>query len=328
MMQHLLSLLAEDGLWLVFGWVLMERIGVPIPALPIMIVGGALAADGRMSLPLLCLVALAGCLIGDGLWYAAGRRYGARVLRLLCRISLSPDSCVKQSESRFERAGGPLLVVAKFIPGLATMAAPVAGAIRLRATTFFFFTGLGSLLWIAVGAGLGLLFHAEIEKLFARLEGLGHIAVPVLGALLAAYVGFKWWERRRLFKMLRMARISVDELWKLMQAGHKPVVVDVRSGVARKVDPRGIPGALPLEMERLSDQVQHLPRDREIILYCTCPNEESAAHVAKVLIDLGYTKVRPLHGGLDAWVDAGHEVEELAAVRAAAQAAAHRLPAQ
>jgi len=328
MMQHLLSLLAEDGLWLVFGWVLMERVGMPIPALPIMIVGGALAADGRMSLPLLCLVALAGCLIGDGLWYLAGRRYGARVLRLLCRISLSPDSCVKQSESRFERAGGPLLVVAKFIPGLATMAAPVAGAIRLRASTFFFYTGLGSLLWIAVGAGLGMLFHAEIEKLFARLEGLGHVAIPVLGALLAAYVGFKWWERQRLFKMLRMARISVDELWQLMQAGHQPVVVDVRSGVSRKVEPRGIPGALPLEMERLGEQIHHLPRDREIILYCTCPNEESAAHVAKLLIDMGYTRVRPLHGGLDAWVDAGYEVEELAAVRAAEQAAACPLAAQ
>ncbi|HEX4325620.1 MAG TPA: DedA family protein/thiosulfate sulfurtransferase GlpE [Burkholderiales bacterium] len=327
MMQHLVSLLAENGLWLVFGWVLMERIGVPVPALPIMIVGGALVADGRMSLTLLCLVALAACLLGDGLWYAAGRRYGARVLRLLCRISLSPDSCVKQSESRFERAGGPLLVVAKFVPGLATMAAPVAGAIRLRAGIFFFYTGLGSLLWIAVGAGLGMMFHAEIQKLFARLEGLGHVAVPVLCALLAAYAGFKWWERRRLFKLLRMARISVDELWTLMQAGHQPVVVDVRSGVARKVDPRGIPGALPLEMERLGDQVQHLPRDREIILYCTCPNEESAAHVAKLLMNLGYTRVRPLHGGLDAWVDAGHQVEELGLPRGQQAQAAQALPA-
>ena len=313
MMQDLVSLLAVHGLWLVFGWVLMERAGVPLPALPVMIVGGALVADGRMSLTLLCLVALAACLIGDGLWYAAGRRYGARVLRLLCRISLSPDSCVKQSETRFERAGGPLLVVAKFVPGLATMAAPVAGAIRLRAAVFFFYTGLGSLLWIAVGAGLGLMFHAEIQKLFARLEGLGHVAIPVLGALLAAYIGFKWWERQRLFKLLRMARISVDELWQLMQSGADPVVVDVRSGVSRRVEPRGIPGALPLEIERLGEQLRHLPSDREIVLYCTCPNEESAAHVAKLLMNLGYTRVRPLHGGLDAWVDAGYAVEDLAA---------------
>jgi membrane protein DedA with SNARE-associated domain/rhodanese-related sulfurtransferase len=316
MMQHMMSLMAHHGLWLVFGWVLMERIGVPVPALPVMIVGGALAATGKLALLPLALVALAACLLGDGVWYAAGRRYGARVLRLLCRISLSPDACVKQSEARFERAGGPLLVVAKFIPGLATMAAPVAGAIRLRAAVFFLYTGLGSLLWITVGTGLGLVFHAGIDKLFAQLESLGHIAVPVLGLLLVGYVGFKWWERRRLFKLLRMARISVDELWTLMQSGARPVVVDVRSGVARKVDPRGIPGAYPLEMERLQEQVGQIPRDREIVLYCTCPNEESAAHVAKLLMDLGYQRVRPLHGGLDAWVDAGHAVEELAAVRA------------
>lgn len=310
-MQQMNTLLADYGLWLVFGWVVMERVGVPVPALPVLIVAGALVAAGKIALTPLVLVALAACLLGDGAWYAAGRRYGARVLRLLCRISLSPDSCVKQSETRFERAGGPLLVVAKFVPGLATMAAPVAGAIRLAPLTFFFFTTLGSLVWIAVGVGLGMLFANEIDRLFAQLESLGHVALPALGLLLGAYIGFKWFERRRLFRILRMARISVDELWALMESGADPVVVDVRSNVARKVDPRGIPGALPLEMERIAEQAHQLPRDREIILYCTCPNEESAAHVAKLLMNLGYTKVRPLHGGLDAWVDAGHGVEAL-----------------
>ncbi|HEY4374880.1 MAG TPA: DedA family protein/thiosulfate sulfurtransferase GlpE [Burkholderiales bacterium] len=319
------NLLADHGLWLVFGWVVMERVGVPVPALPVLIVAGALVAAGKIGLLPLVLVALAACLLGDGAWYLAGRRYGARVLRLLCRISLSPDSCVKQSETRFERAGGTLLVVAKFIPGLATMAAPVAGAIKLRPGVFFLFSGLGSLLWIAVGVGLGLAFHAQIDRVFAHMANLGHIAVPVIVVLLAAYVGFKWFERRRLFKLLRMARISVDELWALMQAGAEPVVVDVRSNVARKVDPRGIPGALAVEMERIAEQARDLPRDREIILYCTCPNEESAAHVAKRLMDLGYTQVRPLHGGLDAWVDAGHGIEVLVSeppANAEAQAAA------
>jgi len=311
MIAHLVALLGQHGLWLVFGWVLVERLGLPLPALPVMILAGALAADGRLPLAALCVVALLACLLGDALWYAAGWRYGTRVLRLLCRISFSPDACVKQSETRFERWGGSLLVAAKFVPGLATMAAPVAGAIHLRWRSFALYSGIGSLLWIVVGVGAGLLFHAQVDKLFAWLDRLGSVALPLLLALLGAYVGFKWWERRRLFRMLRMARIGVDELWRLMQAGEEPVVVDVRSGLARQLEPRGIPGALPLEIDAIGARAGILPTDREIILYCTCPNEESAAHVAKQLMNLGYTRVRPLQGGLDAWVDAGYGLGEL-----------------
>ena len=311
MMQQLVALLAEHGLWLVFGGVLLERLGVPLPALPIMILAGALAADGRLALIPLCAVALLACVLGDTLWYAAGRRFGARVLRLLCRISISPDSCVKQSETRFERWGGPLLVIAKFVPGLATMAAPVAGAIRLRWPAFLIYSGAGSLLWILLGAGAGVLFHAQVETLFAWLEGMGSVALPLVGTVLAAYIGIKWWQRRKLFRMLRMARITVDELYRLMRDGERPVVVDVRSGIARKLEPRGIPGALALEMDAMGERLGDLPTDREIILYCTCPNEESAAHVAKQLMRLGYTRVRPLQGGLEAWVDAGYELEEI-----------------
>lgn len=313
MTQHLFALLAEYGVWPVFGLVLIERLGAPLPALPIMIIAGALAADGRLHPALLAGSALAACLIGDALWFAAGRKYGARVLRLLCRISLSPDACVKQSETRFERWGGPLLLVAKFVPGLANMAAPVAGAIRLPWRAFLLFSGLGSVIWVAVSAGLGLLFHAQVQEVFAWLEKMGSVAIAIVAVLLAAYIGIKWWERQRLYRRLRMARISVHDLWRLMQQGQRPVVVDVRSKVARRVDPRGIPGALALEMENLGAHLHLLPRDREIVLYCTCPNEESAARVAKLLMDAGYTQVRPLHGGLDAWVDAGHPVETLRA---------------
>ena len=320
MMQHLVALLAEHGLWLVFGGVLLERLGMPLPALPIMILAGALAADGRLALIPLCAVALLACLLGDLLWYGAGRRFGARVLRLLCWISISPDSCVKQSEVRFERWGGPLLLIAKFVPGLATMAAPVAGAIHLRWPVFLIYSGAGSLLWILVGSGAGVLFHAQVETLFAWLEGMGNVALPLVLAVLSVYVGIKWWQRRKLFAMLRMARITVDELYKMMQEGERPVVVDVRSGIARKLVPRGIPGALALEMDALGERLGALPTDREIILYCTCPNEESAAHVARQLINLGYARVRPLQGGLDAWVDAGYALEDLAGEGALAPA--------
>jgi len=193
------------------------------------------------------------------------------------------------------------------------MAAPVAGAIQLRWFVFLLYSGAGSLLWILVGTGLGVAFHAQVGRVFGWLEEMGGVALPLVVAVLAAYVALKWWQRRKLFKMLRMARIGVDELWRLMQDGARPVVVDVRSGIARKLEPRGIPGALPLDMEAIAVQISHLPTDREIILYCTCPNEESAAHVARQLIHLGYKRVRPLQGGLDAWVDAGYELEDLRA---------------
>jgi len=156
-----------------------------------------------------------------------------------------------------------------------------------------------------------MVFHAELERLFAQLKGMGNIAIAALAGVLAAWIAIKWWQRRRLFKMLRMARISVHDLRDLINAGAHPVVVDVRSNIARELEPRGIPGALAIEMNAVARHMGELPTDREIILYCTCPNEESAAHVAKQLMRAGYTKVRPLHGGLDAWVDAGYPVETL-----------------
>lgn len=318
-MQELLNLFSQYGLWLLFALVLAERAGLPVPALPLVIVAGALVAEQRLGLTSTVLVALAACLLGDFAWYAAGRRFGVRVLRLLCRISLSPDACVKQSETRFERWGGPLLVVSKFVPGLATMAAPVAGAVQVRVPVFLFFSLLGSAIWLGVGLGLGMAFHAELEKLFAQLKGMGNVALGVLAGVLAAWIAMKWWQRRRLFKMLRMARISVHELQDLIKAGAHPVVVDVRSNIARGLEPRGIPGALAIEMNAVARHLGDLPADREIILYCTCPNEESAAHVAKQLMREGYTKVRPLHGGLDAWVDAGFPVETLRPPREGAE---------
>jgi rhodanese-related sulfurtransferase len=127
------------------------------------------------------------------------------------------------------------------------------------------------------------------------------------------YIGLKWWERRRFYKILRIARIGVDELRALMDGGKRPVVVDVRSPGARDLDRRFIPGALAMDIAEVDQRLDQLPADREIIFYCTCPNEASAALVARKLIGLGYTRVRPLQGGLDAWIAAGYEVEDRAA---------------
>jgi membrane protein DedA with SNARE-associated domain/rhodanese-related sulfurtransferase len=307
--QHIVSLVTQYGLALVFFNVLVEQVGLPVPAIPTLMVAGALAADGHFSVTAVFALAFAACTIGDGLWYGAGRAWGRRVLRLLCRISLSPDACVRQSEYRFERWGALTLVLAKFIPGLSAVAPPLAGAMRLGAGAFFLWNSLGVVLWAGAAVGAGWAFHEQINDLLLRLEDLGTIAVEALAALLAGYVALKWWERRRFYKALRIARIGVDELRRLMHASERPVVVDVRSPSARALDPRYIPGALVMELDEVEKRLDQLPSDRDVVFYCTCPNEVSAAAVAKRLIGLGYVRVRPLAGGLDAWIGAGYEVE-------------------
>jgi membrane protein DedA with SNARE-associated domain/rhodanese-related sulfurtransferase len=305
-------LVAEYGLALVFANVLLEQLGLPIPAVPTLVVAGALAAEGELSPLAVFGLAFVACMIGDAVWFLAGRRYGRRVMTFLCRVSLSPDSCVRQTEFRFERWGRLTLVLSKFIPGLSTIAPPLAGAMRLGWPSFLLLNSLGVVIWAGVAIGAGMAFHAQINEFIVRLEGLGTLAAEAVGVLLGGYIALKWWERRRFYRALRIARIGVADLRVLMNGGRRPVVVDVRSPGARDLDPRFIPGALAMGAAEVDGRLGELPADREIVFYCTCPNEASAAQVAKKLIGLGYTKVRPLHGGLDAWIAAGYEVERRA----------------
>lgn len=308
-MQEVTSLIGEYGLLLVFANVLLEQIGLPVPAVPTLVVAGALAVDGKISAWTTFGAAFAACTLGDVAWYLAGRVYGRRVMRLLCRISLSPDSCVRQTENHFERWGGAALVLAKFIPGLSAIAPPLAGATRFALPTFLALNSLGVAIWAGLSIGAGMFFHAEIDGLISRMEGLGVWALGTIAALLAVYLALKWWERRRLHKMLRVARITAAELKRLIEGGEKPVVVDVRSPMAREEDRRFIPGALVMDIADVEINLERLPVERDIVFYCSCPNEASAAYVAKKLMELGYTRVRPLHGGLDSWVAAGYAVE-------------------
>lgn len=313
MAHQIIALIAQYGLLLVFFNVLVEQAGVPVPAVPTMIVAGALSANGKLPLAGVVLAALIACLLSDLLWYWAGRRFGSGVMRTICRISLSPDSCVKQSELRFQRWRGRVLLIAKFVPGLSTVAPPLVGAMGLRAGTFVLLDGLGSLLWVGVAVGLGYAFAAQIDDLLAAMASAGTVAFELLLVLLALYIAAKWWQRRRLLVALRMARITVDELNRSIADGQNPVVVDVRSQAARLLDTRIIPGALLADLDGVAQTLQDIPPDRELVIYCSCPNEVSAAKAAKLLMTTGYRNVRPLLGGLDAWDAAGYTVERLPA---------------
>lgn len=311
MAHDLITLIAHYGLLVVFFNVLIEQAGVPLPAVPTLIVAGALSATGRPALHEIALVALVACLLSDLAWYLAGRRFGGGVMRTLCRISLSPDSCVKQSELRFARWRGGLLVIAKFVPGLSTVAPPLMGAMGLRPAAFVLLDGVGSLLWIGVAVGLGRVFATQVDWLLGAIEQAGTWALQGLLGLLVLYVAAKWWQRHRLLVTLRMARITVDELNRDMLDGALPVVVDVRSPAARLLDSRVIPGALLADLDGVHRALADVPRDRALVIYCSCPNEVSAAKAAQLLISLGYRQVRPLEGGLDAWDAAGYSIDRL-----------------
>jgi len=303
--------LSTYGLEFIFAIVLIEEIGLPIPAIPALIVAGALAADGKLSLPGLFIVTIVAALLAESAWYYAGERYGNRVMKLLCRISLTPDLCVNQTQELFERWGINALIFAKFIPGLSIITPPLAGATHMGWPRFVIYSSLGTFLWVAAGALIGIIFKAQINHLLIYLKDMGTMVITILGALLAVYVAYKWWERRRFFAMLRAARINVDELYSLMSTGESPVIVDVRSHTARALNPRRIPGAMHVPLHAIDHHAKGLPRDRDIILYCTCPNEASAAEAAKLLMNSGFKRVRPLSGGLDAWIASGYSIEEI-----------------
>ncbi len=268
-MHGLLSALTRYGVLLVSGNVLLEQLGVPVPAIPTLVLAGALAADGTLPFWGLLLASVAASLLGDLFWFLLGRRHGHRILRGLCRLSLSPDSCVRQTEAVFDRWGLPTLLVAKFIPGLSTVAPPLAGSGRVGLNPFLLFSAGGALLWAGSGLALGYLFHDAVDRVVVWLARMGGGALAVLGGAFVVFLTVKWWQRRLFYRKLRMARIPPVELHRLMSDGAAPVVVDVRTKGARADDPRRIRGAVVLDGEDLDAQVPLLPKDREIVLYCT-----------------------------------------------------------
>ena len=307
-MQHLIDLISQYGLAFVFFNVLAAQAGLPLPAYPTLILTGALLGKGGYAAPGLLAVAVLAALIADSGWYLAGKRVGRPVLRVLCRVSLSPDTCVRQTETIYTRFGAPSLMVAKFIPGFAAVATALAGAVRTRLASFLVFDAIGAALWAGVAIIIGYLFRDAVGDLVDTLARLGKIGVALVLLALAIFVGAKWWDRRRFFNELRMARITVAELADLLDAGTAPMLLDVRSAESQKADGR-IPGAIAVDEKTVAIRIPESESGREVIVYCSCPNEASAARIAKMLKERGFSRVRPLAGGIEAWIQAGYEVE-------------------
>jgi len=301
--------LAEHGASVLFWVVFVEQIGFPLPALPLLVAAGALVGAGKMSLAAALLLPVAAALPPDLAWYYLGRQRGGRVLGFLCRLSLEPDSCVRDTENAFHRNGPRALLLAKFVPGFSTVAPPLAGIVGMSPATFVLYDLGGTLIWAAVSAGVGALFTNQLEQLMGLFDQAGGLMLLIMLLGLAGFLGYKFYHRQKFLRHLRMAKISVDELKQRMDAGDAISVVDVRHPLALDLDPESIPGAINFTLEEIEHRHHEIPRDRDIVLYCTCPNEVSSARTAFLLKKKGIHRVRPLEGGLDAWRERKFPVE-------------------
>lgn len=308
-MNQAFEFLVHHGYAVLFLWVFVEQLGVPFPATPLLLAAGALAGSGQLSLPLAIGFAVVGSLLGDFVWFEFGRHRGRRVLNLLCRISLEPDSCVRKTEDAFAKRGARSLVVAKFVPGLNTMAPPMSGIIGMRLPRFVLFDALGALLYVGTFVGVGFVFSEKLEQVAGNVASLGFSLLIIVAGGFAAYIAWKYVQRRRFIRSLRIARITAEELREKIEAGEEVVVVDLRSALDFELAQKTIPGAIRFAAEELDTNHNQIPRDREIVLFCTCPNEATSARVALLPKRRGIDKVRPLDGGFQAWSDHGFRKE-------------------
>lgn len=316
-MDALVHILVAHGLTVVFLNVLAAQVGLPLPMVPVLVVMGARSMAGEVAVEALFATAVGACLVADLIWYAAGQRYGGRVLRTVCRLSMSPDSCVRQTQSLFSRWGVWTLVVAKFIPGLGPISTALSGQTRVALPVFLLLDGLGASLFVGVAIGLGRAFHSAVDGLLGMLASFGEVGLIVIGAALLLFIAFRFAQRHWLIRALRMTRISVAELEGLLASDRPFEIYDVRAPASRERD-GAIPGAVPWAVDAKELPPAAASPEVEVIVYCDCPNDYSAAKVAYRLRQAGFTNVRPLHGGIDAWIAAGKPVERPGATAAVA----------
>lgn len=295
---------------ILFLWVLVEQLGVPVPSVPLLIAAGTLTATHRIhTVPAMASILLA-CAAADSLWYMAGKRYGGRVVRLVCRLSLEASACVRKTESYFGKHGATTLLFAKFVPGLSAVAPPIAGQTGMSYPRFLAYDMLGSLIWASAYVFGGRFFGDLAKKSAPFFHFLARFGVLFFALALVGFVLRRIWNQRAFLKNLRDAGITGPELMSMMKMaeaseGKQPFIVDLRHPLDYLPDPRVLPGAVRISPVELEKRCNLLPRDTDVVLYCTCPNDETSAHLAKRLQKLGVHRVRPLRGGFEGWRDAG-----------------------
>lgn len=294
---------------ILFLWVLIEQLGIPVPSVPLIVAAGTLSATHRIHAVPAFLAILAACVISDSIWYHLGIRYGSRVVQLVCRLSLEASTCVKKTETSFSKNGAVTLLFAKFVPGLSTVAPPIAGQTGMPYMKFLAYDIAGSTIWAAAYFFGGRFFGDMAERHHALFHFLGRFGMLLFALAILGFIGRRIWTQRQFLRDLREAGISATELTGLLDTadngnGKAPFIVDLRHPLDYIPDPRVLPGAVRISPAELEKHCHLLPRDTDVILYCTCPNDETSATLAKRLKKLGVHRVRPLRGGFEGWRDA------------------------
>ncbi|HMF53996.1 MAG TPA: VTT domain-containing protein [Edaphobacter sp.] len=300
---------------ILFLWVLVEQIGIPVPSIPVLLTAGTLSVTHKVHPLYALLVVLAACVIADSMWFALGRRYGNSVLKLLCRLSFEASTCVSKTEGYFTRRGPATLLVAKFVPGLSTVAAPIAGQTGMPYARFIVWDIAGSILWAETFLLAGRFFGDIAKKSAPFFHWLGQFAFAIFILMVLGFMAHRVLKQRKFLLQVRELRLEPQELKQMMdvaaeQGNIPPFIVDLRHPLDYLPDPRVLPGALRIGPNEIRQHSEIIPRDRDVVLYCTFPSEETSAKLALQLHKMGVYRVRPLRGGFDGWKEAGYPLED------------------
>ena len=302
----------QYGYIVLFLWVMAEQLGIPIPSIPLLIAAGTISATStqayghHMSAWFMLLCVMAGCAVSDTIWFHLGRRFGQSVIRMLCKLSLETDTCVRRTENIFASRGPAALLVAKFMPGLNTVAAPIAGQSGMPYQQFILWDMAGAALWSGTFLLAGRFFGDALKRHPELWNWAGRFAGAVFVAALLGFFFYRLAKQRRFLTQVRNARLGPDELKQMMDAGKDLFIVDLRHPLDYLPDPRTIPGAIRVLPDQLMKRSKDIPRDKDIVLFCTCPSEQTSGRVALQMRKAGIYRVRPLQGGYEGWRDKGY----------------------
>jgi membrane protein DedA with SNARE-associated domain/rhodanese-related sulfurtransferase len=304
-------ILLTYGYLLLFVWVLIEQFGIPLPATPVLLAAGGLSAEHQVNFGAALLAGFVACLIADTSWFLIGRRYGHHVLRILCKLSMEPTICVRRTQDSFGRRRSVMLMFAKFVPGLATLAAPVAGENGMSLSSFLLFDGIGALLWLGALLSSGRAFGDALKRDPSMLDWAGRFSGGLLLLGVAGWFVVRVYRRRVLLRQLVRSRLEPEALKAQLDAGEQVFIVDLRHPLELLAEPFTLPRATHFTPDGLAARHLEIPRDQDVVLFCTCPSEATAAKTAMTLHKLGIERVRPLRGGYDEWKRLGFPLDAI-----------------